>query len=71
MELTKKQIEGIRCMKEWQLSDYAWNEPQKKMIKTFLKKMLEKWAIHSDDTFPEAVKQLSGGSFYIMKEAKE
>ena len=26
-------------MKEFQLSDYAWNEPQKKMIREFAKKM--------------------------------
>jgi len=68
MKLTKKQIEGIRCIKEWQLSDYAWNEPQRKMIKTFLKKMLEKWSEVPDDDFPGEVVKLAGTAFYIGKE---
>jgi len=42
MKLTKKQIKGIRCAKDWQLSDYAWSKPQKMMIKTFLEKLKKK-----------------------------
>ncbi len=64
LEVAKK----INATKDWQLSDYAWNEPQKKMIKKFLKKMLEKWSEVLDDNFPEEVVKLAGGSFYIGKE---
>ncbi len=71
MGLTKKQIKGIRCIKEWQLSDYAWNDSQKKMIKTFLKKMLDKWAEVPDDDFPQEVVKLAGTAFYIGNRRSE
>lgn len=52
MALTKKQIKGIRCAKEWQLSDYAWNEPQKKMIKKFIN-ILKKKLRDADNDRPK------------------